>query len=450
MWTTINKDHYDEFIMDNYELYDYKDNLILREDPVNNILYLPRYIYYNYPHTKLNITTDNTWNIKYFNNNIEFNGILKSNQSKISDYILSRIKNNKKIGIIKASPGFGKTVLGIYIASKLNYKTLIIVDKDMLITGEDQWIDSILKFTNIKKEQIGIIRGNIFTANENSLIVFGMVQTFISKIKTDFENFYNKIKNLGINLVIFDECHKTAAAPNYAKCSLFFNTPNILGLSATPYNNNLHNIMITNTIGDVIINNDTYELEPIYVIAKYNSEINEKQQSIVLRCNDYIKRRGIYNKLISNSKNLYNIVHKLTSTLLKMGHRVLIIGWTKVQIINTSEKLTNNGITNRKYYGDSKTVDKENDTVIITTYKHGSDAMNIKKISSLIIMCPLSGTISLIQCSGRILRESPDKIQPIVFQLIDDSFNGMFINEIPKIKKIIQNEFKCEIKEINI
>ena len=52
-----------------------------------------------------------------------------------------------------------KTVLSVYIATQLKIKTLIIVDNQNLMK---QWIQSFLDFTNLKVEDIGIIRRTAF------------------------------------------------------------------------------------------------------------------------------------------------------------------------------------------------------------------------------------------------------------------------------------------------
>ena len=455
MWTRIKKNEYNDFIDKYPNLGEFKDELILYNDKENDIYYLPRHTYKSYPSPELEFKIDKNWSVKYFNDDIKFSGELRPNQKPVVDKVLNILNNEDKLdydklGIIKAIPGFGKTFVGIYIASQLKYKTIIMVDKELLIYGEDQWLDNIIKFTNLEEKDIGIIKGDIFTATEDTPIILGMVQTFTSRSKEGFNEFYKKIRNLGINLVFFDECHKTTAGSKYARCSLFFNTKNILGLSATPYANNLHKIMIDNTVGKVISENKKYELKPKYYAIKYNSGLHKNHYKSIVRCRDFINRRGMYNKILYKSTEMQILVKKLCEKCLEKNHRIMIICWTKKQLLSLSDVLTENGFENRRFYGKEKEIDKSNDKIVVATYKYASEAFNMVKLSALIIICPLSGKKSLIQSTGRILREYDGKSKPVVFQLIDSSFNGMFTNDIPKIEKIIIDEFKCEFKVIDL
>lgn len=74
-------------------------------------------------------------------------------QKKAIDAILN---NDFNYGILSAAPSSGKSFISLYCASKLKQKTLILVDMTLLI---DQFVDSILKFTDVKEDEIGHIRG---------------------------------------------------------------------------------------------------------------------------------------------------------------------------------------------------------------------------------------------------------------------------------------------------
>ena len=70
-----------------------------------------------------------------------------------------------------------------------------------------------------------------------------------SYIEKDIKSFYLKMRDLGIDLVLADECHKSTVGPKYATSALLLNTKNIIGLSATPFVESLHKLMLENTIG---------------------------------------------------------------------------------------------------------------------------------------------------------------------------------------------------------
>ena len=88
----------------------------------------------------------------------EFTGKLRTIQEKPVSKFLESCKNASKQGfgggILQLPPGWGKTVMALYIVSMLKKKTLVIVHKDFLLK---QWKDRIEQY--IKDANIGIIRG---------------------------------------------------------------------------------------------------------------------------------------------------------------------------------------------------------------------------------------------------------------------------------------------------
>ena len=125
------------------------------------------------------------------------------------------MKNFKTGGIITLPCGYGKTVIGLFIAAKLKMKTIILVHKETL---KDQWIERIKQFVSGVK--IGEIQSNRFIDGD---IIVGMIQTIASR---DFN-----INDIG--LLIVDECHHIASRV-FSKCLYKIGANYTIGLSATP------------------------------------------------------------------------------------------------------------------------------------------------------------------------------------------------------------------------
>ena len=70
-------------------------------------------------------------------------------------------------------------------------------------------------------------------------------------------------------------------------------------------------------------------------------------------------------------------------------------------------------------------------------------------MSCLILACPLAGKKSLIQVVGRVLRSDDNKLNPVVIDLADMSIPMFTIPEIRMKRKIIEDEFMCDIIEEN-
>lgn len=132
---------------------------------------------------------------------IQFTGELREKQIPIVQCYLDHIKTHNG-GIIKAKTGTGKTIMGMSIMATLGLKTLIIVPYSHLL---QQWAEGsdgtggILKFTNIKREEIGIAQGDKCDF-EGKKVVMGMVHSLAKEGRYP-EAFYREF-----GFVVYDEC----------------------------------------------------------------------------------------------------------------------------------------------------------------------------------------------------------------------------------------------------
>ncbi|OHA80078.1 MAG: hypothetical protein A2747_00445 [Candidatus Yonathbacteria bacterium RIFCSPHIGHO2_01_FULL_44_41] len=63
---------------------------------------------------------------------------------------------NKTNGIIISHPGSGKTIIALELIAKLGLPTLILVNRNQLLS---QWVERVEQFLGIPKTQIGVISG---------------------------------------------------------------------------------------------------------------------------------------------------------------------------------------------------------------------------------------------------------------------------------------------------
>ncbi|MFW6025772.1 MAG: DEAD/DEAH box helicase [Candidatus Woesearchaeota archaeon] len=376
--------------------------------------------------------------------NIKFQGELKDKQKPVAGKILEKHDFNKKIqGIIKLPPGFGKTVLSIFLLSKIGFKTCIIVDNSDLL---GQWIKEIIKFTDLTEDDIGIIKQKLFVTDKK--VTLAMSQSLLSKLRNNFHKTFTDFDNANFGLVIYDEVHRSSASQEYAKISIIQRTTNTIGLSATPFHTGVQKILMENTIGPLIYESSDYEKRPKYYLYYYHSNL-DKYKHVASKMGDFIKKRGFYNKIIPKSETYLASILYFTKMLMTKGHTIAILCLTKDQINTISKVLEKNGITHRRFYGDEREIDKENDQVVVMSYKFAGTGFDMKSLSAMILACPLSGKKSLIQSIGRILREDKDKQDPIVVDFIDKTFSFLFFNEINRKKSILKNEFGGENFKIN-
>jgi len=119
----------------------------------------------------------------------------------VQEYVAKHVfnKDQHQLAII-AGTGIGKTILGLYSATKLKYKTLVICP---LVSIQEQWIDTAKKAFNISADRIGIIKSP-FDFNKDKDILFALAGTFT---RFDVDEIYDNFLDSNIGLVIVDETH---------------------------------------------------------------------------------------------------------------------------------------------------------------------------------------------------------------------------------------------------
>lgn len=445
MWTLLPKEYTSEYEQ-KYRLFEkYPEReYILYSNNTHHLL--PRYFHINYPYDKLIIHIDKQFIAREIEN-VEFTSSLREHQIPIVDTFINKYIDQGYVnGLLNAYPSCGKTCISIYLACKFKRKTLIVVDNQKL---KDQFIESIVKFTNLTIDDIGFIQGSKFDSDKP--ITITMVQTLLSKLKRNLKDFYIKIRDCGFDFVIYDEVHKTSAGPKYAMSTLFINSKNIIGLSATPYVRDVHALLLFNTIGDIIHTSKAYECTPNIVYVTYNSKIDQKIKNKSHYMRDYIRLQAFYNSVIYNNTQYLEVIYKLAKKCLDRGHVTIILVSTVKQIESIIEYLASRDISAEPLYSKKPDVDKVNSTILVGTFKFCSTGFDFKELSALILASPYKGKISLVQSIGRILRTSTGKKQPVVFDLMDTQFPSLFESNITGKNKIFSDEFKgCEIRNVNM
>lgn len=146
---------------------------------------------------------------------------LRDDQSIAAHNYLSGKDNKSLKSIIQLPTGKGKSILGLYIASQLSCKTLIVVHKDDLVTGWKKDID--LAFGG--KVHSGLIKAK--SREVGHFITIATVQTLNKLSAQELDKLYDTF-----GLVIQDEMHHCPAS-SYSVVSNF-RARYRLGLTATP------------------------------------------------------------------------------------------------------------------------------------------------------------------------------------------------------------------------
>ncbi len=200
------------------------------------------------------------------------------------------------------------SIVAIKTVELLNTKSLIIVPNDIL---EGQFVDSIIEFTNLTKDDIGIIQGSDIA----SLIKNKVYEKDICVVKV--QSLYAQLKSQNINslyelysvfgLVIYDEAHVGNASDGYSKTGIIFKTNNIISMTATPYRKGINNFIFQNNTGDILYESTHHNLVPDVMLQQCHIEFTEQEIGRLRRMsNDYIMFLATYNSILETKDAYFN------------------------------------------------------------------------------------------------------------------------------------------------
>lgn len=451
MWTMIKNSNLERYFQQHYQLTPFYNDLSLYAN--SEYTFFPRYFINNFPSQMLILHRDRQW-IPVSNLPLELssNFSLRADQEPVHERLVRLINSDFNGGIIKARPGFGKTVVSVAISCATRRKTLIILDNTKLV---EQWIEAIKEFAlyngqKLTDDDIGIIQGDNFTTTRDTPFSIAMVQTLVSKVKRNMREYYTKMRDQGFDLIYFDECHKTTCGPKFATASLLLNTKNSIGLSATPFADNISKVLMENSIGKIVAEESTYDLKPTINYVLYDSGLSQKYTKFVRQAQDMLRQRSRYISILSKSEKYKQLMIDLVRGLLTDGHTIIIIVFTVELVKKISEWLGQVGIESRQFYSKQTELDKENDRVVVATYGYAGAGFDYKALSAAIIGTPLTGRKSLIQVIGRILRQLDGKENPVVYDFIDTGFGGTFTKDLGRKTKLLDSEFDCKFNNVHM
>ena len=276
-------------------------------------IYLPRYYgleTYGSPKVNKLLDTGSPANLK-------FDGSLRPYQINIADIYLNAART-KGGGLISIGCGRGKTVIGLYIASSLNVKTLVVVHKEFLA---EQWVERILgdPSKNIKgflpTAKVGRIQGKIVDV-EGKDIVIAMVQSLSQKEYPE-----SVLKDFG--LVIYDECHHLSAEI-FSRALIKTATKYTLGLSATPDRKDGLTYVFKYFLGDIVYQESQNEDQTILCKVLHYFNNDPEYSEVISNVRGDMNRPRMINNICSCERRNKIILDELQK-LINDGRKVLIL-----------------------------------------------------------------------------------------------------------------------------
>ena len=356
---------------------------------------------------------------------LQFPGLLRDEQT----FVVEKAKKayeDKGGGVISLYCGGGKTTIALKLISLLSRKTLVIVHSEFLM---EQWIERTKQF--LPDAKIGIIQKDSCEIDNNDIVI-GMIQSITKRN-------YSKDQLKTFGHLIIDECHHIACE---VFSSLFYKIQckYMLGLSATPTRKDGLSKVIYWFLGPIIINIKRQDNKPlIRTISSDASEFTEKYNRAM---------KPNIPEMIGDIVNNYSrniIILDQIEKCVNDNRKILILTERVNHCNYLNDTLNKRDISNGKYIGKMKTIDREiscKKQVIIGTYKMAAEGFDCPDLDTLILASPKS---DIEQSVGRILRKR-NKNYPLVIDIID-SFS-IFTSQSKKRKKFYKkNNYEYEFED---
>lgn len=308
-------------------------------------------------------------------------------------------------GILEVPCGRGKTVMALKIISLLKKKTLIIVHKEFLM---NQWIERINEF--LPGATVGKIQGSVFET-KGCDIVIGMVQTLYDKD-------YPADAFSCFGLTVIDEVHRIGSE-QFSKTLFKTITPYMLGISATVDRKDKLTRILYMFIGNKIYEEARENDDPVVVRAIEYRSNDEQFNEVETDYRGNAKYSTMIVKLCEfgpRSDFIVRVIKDLIDE--EPEQQIMILCHNRSLLVYLHSAIQHKSIASVGFYvGGMKQTElqaTETKSIVLATYAMAAEALDIKTLSTLVMVTPKT---DITQSIGRILRVKHKK--PIVVDVVD-------------------------------
>ncbi len=323
-----------------------------------------------------------------------FSTVLYPYQQEICNYIQERLETPPHACLLKLGTGRGKTMIGTYITSILQQKTLIICPTKHIT---EQWIDEINK-------QLGDKTAGIYNQKKPN-----SVDIIVVNSARNMDNYD------GYGFVIFDEVHEYTSTCNKEVLWKATNSKYLLGLTATPDTGNGLLPFLEAHLGEVYEGNvEDTPIDAVVRIIKYNT--SEQYSEPVLSKLNMVNTMGTINRILEDKSRLNVVVQEIMFIYNLRDHKHHIFAFAEMRnyldAINVAlkslhvESLIEADETSILRGGVTKDmIEEANDSrIILTTYGYSRRGVNYSKFTGIVMTTPRKKISTLEQTIGRVLR----------------------------------------------
>ena len=318
----------------------------------------------------------------------KFTGALREDQKKVKDEAITRLNSHGSV-LISCYPGYGKTCMAIYIASKIKLKTIVLCNRIVLI---NQWKSAINNFC--PQATVQILSGKCEMTDCDFYIINA------ANVWKHTREFY---KDIGIVLV--DEAH-LIMAENMSRCMRYLVPRYVIGLSATPYRMDGLNALMDMYLGTYKIIRKLFRKHTVYrVETGFKPEVKLNKMGKV----DW----GSVLESQCGNKERNELVIKIIK---KFPDRVFIVLCKRVaQAEYLEARLREEGEDVTSLIGKNQEYEQKSRILIGTVGKTGV-GFDHPRLNALILASDVEQYF--IQYLGRVFRTQEG--EPLIFDLVDE------------------------------
>ena len=326
-------------------------------------------------------------------------------------------------GVLQLPCGYGKTYCAIKTLCHLGLTGLIIVPTECLM---DQWVEAIGKMTD-GKARVGIIQQDRVETKDRDFVI-AMLHSVCLKDYPDgtFD---------GFGITVFDECHHISSE-TFCKAMMKIRTRFTLGLSATPVRRDGLSKVFHAFLGP-LFHSEKRAGSNTVTVKKIRLESTSDSYALVRMANG-TKCTSAMTTNISKFAARNDLIILLIRESMAQGRKILLLSSRKEHLHDIKKRLDESAIrtvegvplTSGFYYGKSGMNRTEHKRILAESAKCdvvlgidviAKEGLDIPDLNTLIFATPAGMEIE--QPVGRILRKYHKHLNPIVFDLVDNTGN---------------------------
>lgn len=337
-----------------------------------------------------------------------FTGVLRAEQQMAIETLRAAFHSGRMGGILRAVPGFGKTVCGCALMAALDVPTIVLVHKEFLL---NQWMERIQTF--LPDALIGRAQQDE-CSYEGKAIVLGMIHSVGSgRYPQEFYDYFG--------MLIADEAHHLGAQ-TFSQAPPRFRARYRVALTATPRRKDGAENAFLYHIGPVLFTSKEQRLKfkvkrvwtkfHLVKTERFNPSLAPRTLVITFLCASEFRNRVIVDQLIA---------------ALQAGRKVIVLSERLKHLEKLNHFLHDMWPANSPrpkvgfYVGGKKEEELDEArtaNVVFATVQFASEGLDIPELDTLFLTTPIS---DVEQAVGRILRPHEKKKEPVVVDFRDDA-----------------------------